>query len=88
MPKNVDTAYQQITKLVENFDTHKRAYLSSEYTEARARQDFIDKFLAALGWDVVHDYQRNPFEQEVKVERNVQTGLRVPLPSASECRGD
>src|SRR5581483_6446261 len=31
--------------------------------------DFIDKFWIALGWDVNHETQKNPFEQEVKVER-------------------
>jgi hypothetical protein len=25
-----------------------------------------------LGWDVNHTIQKNPFQQEVKVERNVQ----------------
>jgi adenine-specific DNA-methyltransferase len=32
------------------------------------RKDFIDKFFMALGWDVNHDEQTNPYEQEVKVE--------------------
>ena len=35
------------------------------------RIDFIDKFFIALGWDVNHDEQKNPYEQEVKVERKV-----------------
>jgi hypothetical protein len=32
------------------------------------RKDFIDKFFTVLGWDVNHDKQTNPYEQEVKVE--------------------
>jgi hypothetical protein len=32
-------------------------------------KDFIDKFWIALGWDVNHDTQTNPYEQDVKVER-------------------
>ena len=35
---------------------------------------FIDKFFIALGWDVNHDEQTNPYEQEVKVEPPVSAG--------------
>jgi len=30
--------------------------------------DFVDKFFVALGWDVNHNIQTNPYEQEVHVE--------------------
>ena len=43
--------------------------MQPSYSEAQARMDFIDKFWIALGWDVNHDNQTNPYEQEVKVER-------------------
>lgn len=69
-----ERAYKKIQNLSTDFDTHKKAYLSHGYTEAQVRQDFIDKFLTALGWDVAHNDQKNPFEQEVKVERNVDIG--------------
>src|SRR3546814_7974487 len=39
-----------------------------------ARKDFIDPFLKALGWDVDHEREHNPYEQEVKVERGVSVG--------------
>ena len=29
-------------------------YMSAGYSEAEARQDFIDNFFIALGWDVNH----------------------------------
>ncbi len=61
-----------ISGLVRDFGTNERYYLSAPYHEADVRKDFIDKFLIALGWDVNHDIQKNPFQQEVKVERNVQ----------------
>ena len=32
-------------------------------------KDFIDKFFTILGWDVDHHFQKNPFQQEVKVEK-------------------
>jgi hypothetical protein len=37
--------------------------------EGSGNRDFIDKFWLTLGWDVNHEAQKNPFEQEVKVER-------------------
>jgi type I restriction-modification system DNA methylase subunit len=46
-------------------------YLKSTYQEAEARKDFIDPLLKALGWDVDHECQHNPYEQEVKVESSL-----------------
>src|ERR1700745_4170891 len=64
-------AYTQIKELVNDFRAGEKHYLSKEYQEAEVRKDFIDKFWIALGWDVHHDKQKNPFEQEVKVEKGV-----------------
>lgn len=62
-------AYQKTTELIETFKANEAHYLSPSYVEARVRQDFIDKLFMALGWDVLHDVQKNPFQQEVKVEK-------------------
>lgn len=69
-----ESAFEQVKQLVEDFKTHEKQYLSPEYSEAQVRKDFIDKFFIALGWDVNHDIQKNPYEQEVKVEKNVKVG--------------
>ena len=58
----------------EDFHANPTYYFSPTYQEREARDDFIDRFFIALGWDVKHDTQRNPFEQEVKVERSVSVG--------------
>src|SRR4030095_10753103 len=71
---SIETAYLAIEKLVKDFKANENHYLSSTYSEAQARLDFIDKFLIALGWDVNHDEQKNPYEQEVKVERGIDMG--------------
>ena len=68
---SIEDAYEIIAELVSDFDANKHHYMSQSYSEQQARLDFIDKFLIALGWDVQHNYQKNPFEQEVKVERNI-----------------
>lgn len=71
---NFDSAFEQVKKLVEDFQSNESKYLSSDYQEAEVRRDFIDKFLFALGWDIYHDEQKNPYEQEVKVEKGVYVG--------------
>lgn len=59
--------------MVSDFQTQEAAYLEPQYQESQVRQDFIDKFLTALGWDVTHQKQKNPYEQEVKIENKVKT---------------
>ena len=67
----LDSAFQQVGELVARFKANEARYLSADYQEAEVRKDFIDKFFIALGWDVNHDHQTNPYEQEVKVEPSV-----------------
>ncbi len=63
----MENALKLVTQLVSDFKAQERAYRSPDYRESQVRQDFIDKFFVALGWDVTHDTQKNPYEQEVKV---------------------
>jgi hypothetical protein len=67
-------AYEKIARLAATFQANEARYLSPNYQEAEVRKDFIDKFFSALGWDVNHDEQTNPYEQEVKVEPTVSAG--------------
>jgi predicted type IV restriction endonuclease len=62
-------AFARVKALVADFRANEKFYRSPAYQEQEARRDFIDKFWLALGWDVNHETQKNPFEQEVKVER-------------------
>jgi predicted type IV restriction endonuclease len=74
METTLDAAFKRVQELVRTFEANKHAYLGPDYPEAQARKDFIDKFFIALGWDVNHDVQTNPYEQEVKVEPPVPVG--------------
>lgn len=65
------SAFQKTCDLCATFAANEARYLSPGYQEAEVRKDFIDKFFIALGWDVNHDQQTNPYEQEVKVESPV-----------------
>jgi hypothetical protein len=67
-----DSAFEQVKILVEHFSANEKMYLAAEYSEARVRTDFIDKFFTALGWDVNHNVQLNPYEQEVSIEKPVK----------------
>lgn len=69
-----EKAFEDIQRLAATFKANEKRYLSPDYQEAEARKDFIDKFWIALGWDVNHDRQTNPYEQEVKVERSTAAG--------------
>jgi type I restriction-modification system DNA methylase subunit len=69
MPATFEDAFERVKELAATFKANETFYLSPQYQEAEARRDFVDKFLIALGWDVNHDAQNNPYEQEVKVER-------------------
>jgi type I restriction-modification system DNA methylase subunit len=70
MPTAFDEAFRRVKELVGVFKANEAYYRSPQFSEAQARKDFIDKFFIALGWDVNHDTQKNPYEQEVKIEKN------------------
>ncbi len=72
--QGLDQAFLAIGKLAVDYRAHHSSYVAPDYSEAQVRKDFIDKFFIALGWDVNHETQTNPFEQEVKVERPVAMG--------------
>ena len=74
LPSNsqlLEESFAAVQKLAADFLANQAHYLAPAYQESEVRKDFIDKFLIALGWDVNHDRQKNPFQQEVKVERGV-----------------
>lgn len=67
------TAHARLLELIERFAAFADSkYLRPDYQEAEARKDFIDPLFKALGWDVDHERETNPYEQEVKVELGVE----------------
>lgn len=67
-----ESAFKIISDLVTDFKENETYYLNHNYSEADVRNDFINKFFIALGWDVNHNIQKNPYEQEVRVEKPLQ----------------
>lgn len=73
IPQSFGEAFTRVKELVDIFQENESVYLGPRYGEADARKDFIDKFWIALGWDVNHEQQTDPYKQDVKVERGVAT---------------
>ncbi len=73
IPQTFDEAFARVKELATIFKENESFYTSSGYNEADARKDFIDKFWTALGWDVNHEQQTDPYKQDVKIERGVAT---------------
>ncbi|MBU2585987.1 MAG: N-6 DNA methylase, partial [Bacteroidetes bacterium] len=72
--KDFSLAFQKVSELASDFESNESKFLAPDYSEADVRKDFIDKFFNALGWDVYHNIQKNPYEQEVKIEKGVYVG--------------
>ena len=67
-------ALQRVQELVDRFAYHHAAYTGShsDYNETQLRVDFLDHFLAALGWDVFNEQQSPQHLREVIHEDTVE----------------
>ena len=61
-----------IHQLVQKFDENREAYHSGKYNEARLRQEFLDKFFEALGWDVYNKAGVAPEYSDVVIEDSLE----------------
>ncbi len=76
-----ETAYKKIAELVARFDEQYASYKKTDYNEAQTRQDFINPFFIALGWDInnkmglAEAYREVIYEANTKVKegKNVKT---------------
>jgi adenine-specific DNA-methyltransferase len=64
------SAWLAVKKLTSRFRANHSHFMSSSYQEAEVRAEFLNKLFIALGWDVLHDLQHDPYRQEVKIERS------------------
>jgi len=66
-------APSEIEKLVEHFDRNREQYLSPGYNETQLRQEFLNPFFSALGWDmenragVAEPYKEVIHEDAIKI---------------------
>ena len=67
-----ENGFKIVSELVTDFKANEESFVSHSYSEAQLRNDFLNKFFIALGWDVRHEEQKSPYEQEVRVEKPLQ----------------
>ncbi|MDD5025253.1 MAG: type I restriction endonuclease, partial [Methanoregula sp.] len=63
-----------IKKLIEQFDILRNSYITSRetYNETKLRQDYLDHFFIALGWDVYNKQGWSEQAREVSVEQTIK----------------
>ena len=60
-----------ISQLVQRFEDNSDAYRSRNYNEAQLRQEFLNPFFEALGWDVTNKKGYAPQYREVIHEDSI-----------------
>ena len=62
-----------ISKLIERFEILRSSYIhGDEYNETKLRQDYLDHFFIALGWDVYNKQGWSEQAREVSVEQPIK----------------
>jgi len=64
----------EVLELVRRFDFHREAYRSGRYNEEQLRQEFIDPFFEALGWDVANRQGYAEAYKDVIHEESIKVG--------------
>lgn len=69
-----------IKELVEKFERNIRAYKSPEYKEEQLKQEFLNPFFEALGWDIYNKSNAAPQYRDVIFEDSIKVagGTKAP----------
>ena len=80
MPDSMDKAQAVVADLVERFRRNLDAYQRLDYREVEVRNEYIDPFFEALGWDVHnHAGHAEPYKDVVHEESmRVAAGIEAP----------
>lgn len=60
-----------LQELIDRYEKNRHFYLSSAYTEAQLRSDFLDPLIEALGWDIHNSLGKSTREREMLVEESL-----------------
>jgi predicted type IV restriction endonuclease len=81
LPRGRDLAApKEIVDLVEKFEHNLLEYKTSTYNETQARQEFINPFFKALGWDVYNEQGFSGAYKEVIHEASLKVGNTTKAP--------
>jgi predicted type IV restriction endonuclease len=72
-----------ILDLVRRFNENKEAYCSPSYNETQLRQEFLNPFFEALGWDIANKQGHAEAYKEVIHEDAVKIGTATKAPDYS-----
>lgn len=70
----------RVVDLVDRFRENEGIYRSPDYKEAHIRQDFIDPFFEALGWDLRNEEKVSEIYREVIFEDAIKIGGSTKAP--------
>ena len=74
------SAPKEIHELIERFDRNHDTYRSGRYNEAQVRQEFINPFFNALGWDIYNKQGYAEAYKDVIHEDAIRVGSAVKAP--------
>jgi hypothetical protein len=74
------SAPEEICGLIERFDRNLDTYRSGRYNEAQVRQEFINPFFNALGWDVYNKHGYAEAYKDVIHEDAIRVDSAVKAP--------
>jgi len=77
------SAPQEIALLVDRFSRRIREYRGSLYNETELRNEFVNPFFAALGWDMDNRQGLSSDLKEVKVEESIRVEESIKNPDYS-----
>ncbi|MFA6373771.1 MAG: N-6 DNA methylase, partial [Methanothrix sp.] len=77
------SAPREIVELVEGFGRRINEYRSSQYNETDLRDEFVNPFFAALGWDVHNRQGLSSDSKEVKLEEFIRMEESIKNPDYS-----
>ncbi|MCL2416860.1 MAG: N-6 DNA methylase [Bacteroidales bacterium] len=78
-----EKALKIIKSLVQRFDEQKEFYQNKDYNEMQTRQDFINPFWKALGWDIDNEQGYAESYREVIHEDRIKIGGATKAPDYS-----
>jgi type I restriction-modification system DNA methylase subunit len=76
-------APDSIKRLVDYFDQNRASFLSPHYKEAQLRQDFLNPFFIALGWDLFNENHYAEAYRDVVIESSVEVEGAAKAPDYS-----
>jgi predicted type IV restriction endonuclease len=71
---------KEVSRLIEKFNQHLESYRSGKYNEAQLRNEFLNPFFKALGWDMDNDQGLAEAYKDVVHEDSIRIGGAVKAP--------